>query len=116
MNHCTSWRRIFIYFFIAYVSAVSAQIEFAQSVVALENGIVQEQKINALFSDNVQVGKVTYDSDCFLQEQEFSYLVGFVSGDVIKASDITAAVELFAKKNKFTEIKVDVAPGENGVS
>jgi outer membrane protein insertion porin family len=118
MNYRSQWHQIAIFFFIITypLSCIPASAYDADALVVLENNQIAVEAIKQRFPTSFCVEAVTFDSDVLFQKEEFFYVMGFKSGDLIDASALIFAIEYCAKKNKFSAITMTIISGENGLS
>jgi len=112
MNQSLFWHQVVVSIFLLCSFGAQAQEE---SLVVFSNNIIDIEIIKNVFTTNVTVEEISFESDVAFQREEFLHLLGFSKGDNIHQNQIIAALERFAKKNKFLTIKMNVVTGENGV-
>ncbi len=72
------------------------------------------QYINQLSSVPFLLEDVTFESDVFIQPGEFDYLVDLHRGSFISSGDLKKAIWYLSKKNKFSEVVLQIMPGAYG--
>ena len=69
-------------------------------------GATEKEALEKIFTTNVIVDELSFESDVVFQRQEFLYLFAIAKGDRINHEAVIAGLERCAKKNKFSVIKM----------
>lgn len=102
---------LLLYFF----CSVAQEEAIEKNLTVFSNKTINYEMIATRFSTDVVVESITFESDVAFQQEEFLHLLGFKENDQINEKHIIAALERFAKKNKFLTIKINISTDENGV-
>ena len=102
-------RGIIFFLFFFFFSILAQENDQSQQHIVYSNNVVHKEVIQNIFPQEVIVDTVTFESDVFLQQEEFSYLTDFSAGDRVDAHQIITGIERLGKKNKFSTITINVA-------
>jgi outer membrane protein assembly factor BamA len=87
----------------------------SQSIVIDLLGDNNFQEVDRLFTfTEIFVKKINFISDVFFQQDEFHYLVGISENSWVKPEDLKKALRYLKLKNKFSIIKLELLPVDQG--
>lgn len=103
---------IFILFFHSFCFSIQDNIP-KKDILVFFHKTIDKENILRNMSENVLIADISFESDIVFQQEEFFDLLGFQKGDVINSEHIIIALEFFAKKNKFSQIKIIISKNED---
>src|SRR5579863_7304136 len=116
MNQSLLWHQVIISFLLfCCVYVVAQENNCCCDVVILSHNGVHQEALEDLFVAPVMVDELFFKSDVVFQQKKFLYLFGIAKGDYISRERLIAALELCAKKNKFSIIKMTSVASDVGV-
>lgn len=115
MNQSPLKQWIITAFLLCEFLILQAHQESVQGSIVFAHNDVSKESVAQCFPEKVVIGAISFEADIALQQEEFAYTLGFSAGDSIDRLQIEAALERFAKKNKFLTIAIAVDIDDFGV-
>src|SRR5438309_2817693 len=116
MNRSSLWHQVFISFLLFCCMSVCAQENNGcRDIIVLSHNNVDKEAIKSLFTAPVIIDELSFESDIVFGQEEFFHLFGIGKGDLVNQEQLIAGLELLAKKNKFSVVKVMCSTSDAGV-
>lgn len=96
------------FLFLCFLSLGAQQENVSNSFVVLSENVVDRDSVKKHFLEPIRCDEISFESDAAFQQDEFFYLFPFTAGDCIDSDQLIASLELCAKKNKFSTVKITI--------
>jgi outer membrane protein assembly factor BamA len=117
MNQSSLWHQVFISILMFWCVSVCAQVDSnCHEIVVLSQNKVDKEVIKNLFSVPVVIDELSIESDIVFKQDEFFHLFSVAKGDFIDQEQLIFGLELLAKKNKFSIVRMRSVFSNNGVA
>lgn len=94
--------------FFIFITQSSAAALPSKIVITASEFDEQVKQIETCFDQSYTIGQCTYESDIFLEQAEFDYLVDLPAGKIVSAADIKQAFFYLNKKGIFETIELEI--------
>jgi outer membrane protein insertion porin family len=106
-----------ILYSVALWSSLAITLHACGKSLVLRHTMQEEmaKAVGLFFEAPALVEDISFESDAYMEKDEFFYLLGFHQGVIISAEHLYKALFYLFCKNKFETIELQVQPGSEGV-